>query len=91
MTNEIVLERASNLVLPSHYVELDKEEMSYVDGGLFGKIFATICLGIVAVASLVGAVASLCGENNTVNTIVGVCGIIVSVGTAGSIVGLWVP
>ena len=33
MTNEMVLERTSNLVMPSHYVELDRDEMSYVDGG----------------------------------------------------------
>ncbi len=33
MTNEMVLERKSNLVMPSHYVELDREEMAYVDGG----------------------------------------------------------
>ena len=37
MTNEMVLERTSNLVMPSHYVELDRDEMSYVDGG--GKIY----------------------------------------------------
>ena len=29
----MVLERKSNLVMPSHYVELDREEMSYVEGG----------------------------------------------------------
>ena len=33
MTNEMVLERTSNLVMPLHYVELDRDEMSYVDGG----------------------------------------------------------
>lgn len=33
MTNEMVLERTSCLVMPSHYVELDEKEMSYVDGG----------------------------------------------------------
>ena len=33
MTNEMVLERTSNLVMPSYYVELDSEEMSYVTGG----------------------------------------------------------
>lgn len=35
MTNVNVLERTSNLVLPTHYVELDRDEMSYVDGGGF--------------------------------------------------------
>lgn len=46
MTNEMVLERTSNLVMPSHYVELDKEEMSYVNGGL-GPV-TWFFLGIVA-------------------------------------------
>lgn len=91
MTNEMVLERTSNLVMPSHYVELDSEEMSYVEGGLFGKIFSTICLAVVAVASVVGGIAALCGEKSTTNTIIGVCGIVVGVATAGTIVGLWVP
>ena len=35
MTKEMVLERKSNLVMPSHYVELDREEMSYVEGGFY--------------------------------------------------------
>ena len=34
MTNVAVLNKTSNLVMPSHYVELDREEMSYVEGGL---------------------------------------------------------
>ena len=33
MTNEMVLQRTSNLVMPTHYIELDCEEMSYVYGG----------------------------------------------------------
>ena len=33
MTNEMVLEKKSSLVMPTHYVELDRDEMSYVDGG----------------------------------------------------------
>ncbi len=33
MTNAAVLNKASNLVMPSHYVELDSDEMSYIDGG----------------------------------------------------------
>ena len=31
---EAILEKRSNLVMPTHYVELDSEEMSYVEGGL---------------------------------------------------------
>ena len=30
---EEVFEKRSNLVMPTHYVELDSEEMSYVEGG----------------------------------------------------------
>ena len=33
MTNEMILERKSSLVMPTHYVELDMEEISYVEGG----------------------------------------------------------
>ncbi len=33
MTNALVLNKTSNLVMPSHYVELDSDEMSYVEGG----------------------------------------------------------
>lgn len=33
MTNAAVLNKTSNLVMPMHYVELDNEEMSYVEGG----------------------------------------------------------
>lgn len=35
MTNAAVLNKTSNLVMPSHYVELDMDEMSYVEGGVF--------------------------------------------------------
>ena len=35
MTNVLSLNKKSNLVMPSHYVELDKEEMSYVEGGFY--------------------------------------------------------
>lgn len=52
MTNEMVLERKSNLVMPSHYVELDREEMSYVEGG---GILTAITTGI----KVLGAVASV--------------------------------
>ena len=40
MTNEMVLERKSNLVMPSHYVELDRDEMTYVEGG--GRFTVTV-------------------------------------------------
>ena len=35
MRNTAVLNRTSNLVMPSHYVELDRDEMSYINGGFF--------------------------------------------------------
>lgn len=35
MTNAAVLNKTSNLVMPMHYVELDMDEMSYVEGGAF--------------------------------------------------------
>lgn len=34
MTNEMVLKRTSNLVMPSHYVELMEDEISYLAGML---------------------------------------------------------
>lgn len=33
MTNVLSLNKTSNWVMPSHYVELDKEEMTYITGG----------------------------------------------------------
>jgi len=33
MSNEIVMERKSNLVLPEGFVSMDEEEMMYIDGG----------------------------------------------------------
>lgn len=33
MTNEMVLEKKSSLVMPTYYVELDRDEMCYVEGG----------------------------------------------------------
>ncbi|MCM1367577.1 MAG: hypothetical protein NC184_02040 [Roseburia sp.] len=51
MTNTNVMKRASGLVMPTHYVELDADEMSYVDGGDF-------FVGINLSASFCGALAS---------------------------------
>ncbi len=33
MTNTMVLERQNTLIMPSNYEELNREEMTYVDGG----------------------------------------------------------
>lgn len=70
MTNAAVLNKTSNLVMPMHYVELDKEEMSYVEGGLYigqevvdSIVFAisatTLQYGIPVVAAAIKGVGSL--------------------------------
>ena len=56
MTN--VIERRSDLVMPTHYVELDNEEMSYVEGGGW---FADTCKWGGAILGGLGLVASLVG------------------------------
>ena len=43
---ENIIERRSNLVIPQNCIELDREEMSYVEGGYFVGIemtYAQIC------------------------------------------------
>lgn len=91
MMSEMVLERTSNLVMPSHYVELDNDEMSYVDGGgLFGKIWGTICTAVVGVATIVGGIcALLVPEPTMVTKVGGVAAIIAGVGTLAGIAALW--
>lgn len=72
MTNEMVLDRTSNLVMPSHYVELDSDEMSYVEGGIyisystmqsavlaFGKNGADVPGTITAYSAAFGGVAAM--------------------------------
>lgn len=70
MTNVVVMNKTSNLVMPVHYVELDRNEMSYVEGGLYiGQevvdtiVFAisatTLQYGIPAVAAAIKGVGSL--------------------------------
>lgn len=34
MDNQLITKRKSNLVMPTHYIELDEEEMAYVSGGI---------------------------------------------------------
>lgn len=42
---EEVFEKRSNLVMPTHYVELDSEEMSYVEGGAnFWSWVSAVCV-----------------------------------------------
>lgn len=54
MTNELVLERRSNLVMPTHYVELDEEEMCYVTGGGVAEAIGWITKAGILVAGFVG-------------------------------------
>lgn len=91
MTKEMVLERKSNLVMPSHYVELDSEEMSYVEGG--GRIKITISvnpsatLGGVAANAIVGFLSGYCAAKLTKSgALSGVVGAIVGL-VAGSLLG----
>lgn len=65
MTNAMVLERTSSLVMPTHYVELDSEEMSYVTGGevislsqLYSDQALLLANGIVWSANAVAASAA---------------------------------
>ncbi len=59
MTNEMVLERKSNLVMPTHYVELDEEEMSYVKGGAFWWVCDALSIGI----GIASVICDACGES----------------------------
>lgn len=91
MTNVNVLERTSNLVLPTHYVELDRDEMSYVDGGgLFGKIFGTIGAIFAGVGTIVGGVCMLLvPEPTTLTKVGGIAAIVAGVGTLMGIAAIW--
>lgn len=91
MMSEMVLERTSNLVMPTHYVELDMDEMSYVDGGgLFGKIFGTIGLVLVGIGTIVGGICAIVAEpTKTVGVIGGVAAITVGIGELCGIAAIW--
>lgn len=55
MTNEMVLDRTSNLVMPVHYVELDRDEMSYVDGGKipwWGGLLVGVAVCVISAAAI---------------------------------------
>lgn len=51
--NELILNKTSNLVMPTNYIELDNEEISYVDGG--GSYSFKIRISAETVGSLIGA------------------------------------
>lgn len=62
MTNTLALERRSNLVMPTHYVELDDEEMAYVDGGIStSAVAAIIDVGLFAICGAINLGIRLAG------------------------------
>ena len=62
MTNELVLERTSNLVMPTHYVELDMDEMSYVIGGIStSAVAAIIDVGLFAICGAINLSIKMAG------------------------------
>ncbi len=61
MTEELQLKN-SNLLMPIHYVELDNEEMSYVDGGISTSAVANIIdIGLLAIAGAINASLRVAG------------------------------
>lgn len=86
MMSEMVLDRTSNLVMPVHYVELDREEVSYVDGGgfwanLFGGMGLVLNLGSLIAAVVPGCqpiaiVAGIAGCVFDIDSFIcGICGV----------------
>lgn len=61
MTNEMVLERTSNLVMPSNCVELDMDEVAYVDGGAWWVVVGWICQGIGLGLGIASSAVSMAG------------------------------
>ena len=64
--NEMTIERKSNLVMPSHYVELDRDEMSYIDGGAWWTIVGWICNGIAMGLGIASAAVSMANGSEQV-------------------------
>jgi hypothetical protein len=59
MTESMVMERTSNLILPEGFVSMDREEMMYVEGGIdIGDRILNFAIGVGA---LIGCIASLVG------------------------------
>ena len=71
--NELILNKTSNLVMPANYIELDNEEMLYIDGGwkwswggflsVVGGLIS-VAAGVVALATgagIAGGILSICG------------------------------
>ena len=68
MTNAIAINKTTNLIMPSHYLEPDKEEMSYVEGGAylsnsFCCAIATFCGAVALTATGVVCAGSIAGAN----------------------------
>ena len=76
---ENVKTKRSNLVMPTHYQELTREEMEYVDGGAWSwkALAQTVVGGIVG-----GAIAGCCGGSMTLPLVGTVAG-----GVGGAILG----
>ena len=87
-----VVEKRSNLVMPTHYVELDSEEMSYVDAGGRIKITVSCTLGGFAWGMMAGSVTGFisgffAGFASKIGAMGGIVGTIAG-GVIGGIAGL---
>ena len=86
MTNEMVLNRTSSLVMPSYYVELDRDEMAYVEGGVncytVTSNFTSEALAIMALgASIVGTAHLVKCLGTGILSLTGATGVGLIVGT----------
>lgn len=81
MTKETIFERTSNLIMPSHCVELDSDEMSYVDGGNFFvgvSLSASFCIALAQYVPMaaktggigIGTLASIAMSNPIINSMI---------------------
>ena len=88
---ENVKTKRSNLVMPTHYQELTREEMEYVDGGgLFSKIWDTVCAAVGGCATIVAGVGGVLAPDPTgLTKVIGVATIVGGVTILGTIVTIW--
>ncbi|MCM1367580.1 MAG: Blp family class II bacteriocin [Roseburia sp.] len=90
MTDNAVLNHVSNLVMPTHYVELDSDEMSYVDGGWIvtvnlhlyismGGLISGLASGFITGAITAACVSMFASVGHVVGAVLGaVAGLIIS-------------
>jgi|SRR5690554_4416017 len=80
------------MVLPSNYIEVEQEEMMYLDGGWSWVTFRNNMLGLVAFGTAVGLlgkkVAKLMGSNTAYLKVVAAVG--PTVAKIGSFFGGWI-